>query len=67
MPSAPTSVATTGTPYLHASTILPLMPAPYRTGASRTRARASTSRLLAWPQMWKPWLGLCRACTLWLG
>ena len=61
-------VVTTGRPCIHASTILPLMPAPNRSGASRTRdssiAAATDS---ANPSTRNPSFGLCSCLTASVG
>eukprot|EP00960_Hanusia_phi_P022073 653944-Hanusia_phi.AAC.2 len=44
IPSAPTGVVTTGTPWAQASRILPLTPAPNLRGARRTRKLPSCAR-----------------------
>ena len=44
MPSAPTGVATTGTPWDIAVATLPFTPAPARSGQTNTRAASNTVR-----------------------
>ena len=44
MPSAPMVVVTAGTPYARLVITLPLIPAPYRSGAMESRAPANIGR-----------------------